>query len=84
MGLEKALAKRKGSLRLTACLKVVIFAETGFYKHLSRFNFTARSIRVCLFTNPPFRMCALKIEAAPVAGQTLLLKKTLRRKVSLA
>ena len=37
MGLEKALAKRKG-----------------------------------------FRMCALKIGAAPVAGQTLLLKKTLR------
>jgi hypothetical protein len=23
------MAKRKGSLRLTACLKVVIFAETG-------------------------------------------------------
>jgi hypothetical protein len=40
MGLERAMAKRKGSLRLTACLKVVIFAETGFYKHLSRFNFT--------------------------------------------
>jgi len=34
------VAKRKDSLRLTACLKVVIFAETGFYKHLSRFNFT--------------------------------------------
>jgi hypothetical protein len=40
MGLERAVAKRKGSLRLTACLRVVIFAETGFYKHLSRFNFT--------------------------------------------
>ena len=28
-------------------------------------------------------MCALKIEAAPVEGQALLPKKTLRRKVSL-
>jgi hypothetical protein len=28
-------------------------------------------------------MCAPKIEAAPVAGQALLPKKTLRRKVSL-
>jgi hypothetical protein len=29
MGWRGLLAKRKGSLRLTACLKVVIFVETG-------------------------------------------------------
>jgi hypothetical protein len=34
------MAKRKGWLGLIGCLKVVIFAKTGFYNHLSRFNFT--------------------------------------------
>ena len=53
MGWRGLLAKRKGSLRLTACLKVVIFAETGFYNHLSRFNFKrARSGFVFLQIHP--------------------------------
>jgi hypothetical protein len=81
MGCRGLLAKRKGSLRLTACLKVVIFAETGFYNHLSRFNF--KRARSGSFYKSTFSMCAPKIEAAPVAGQALLPKKTLRRKVSL-
>jgi hypothetical protein len=82
MGCRGLLAKRKGSLRLTACLKVVIFAETGFYKHLSRFNFN-RDRQGLSFYKSTLSMCAPKIEAAPVAGQALLPKKTLRRKVSL-
>jgi hypothetical protein len=40
MGSERAVAKRKGSLSLIGGLKVVIFAKTGFYNHLSKFNFT--------------------------------------------
>ena len=60
----------------------MIFAETGFYKHLSRFNFK-RDRQGLSFYKSTLSMCAPKIEAAPVAGQALLPKKTLRRKVSL-
>jgi hypothetical protein len=81
MGLERAVAKRKGSLRLIACLKIVIFAKTGFYKHLSRL--TLHAIDEGLFLQIHLSMCAPKIGAAPVAGQALLPKITLRCKVSL-
>jgi hypothetical protein len=62
--------------------KVVIFAKTGFYKHLR--GLTLRAIDEGLFFyGSTLSMCALKIGAVPVAGQALLPKKTLRRKVSL-
>jgi hypothetical protein len=57
------------------------FRENGFYNHLSMFNFT-RDRQGLSFYKSTLSMCAPKIVAAPVAGQALLPKKTLRRKVS--
>jgi hypothetical protein len=83
MGWRGLLAKRKGSLRLTACLKVVIFAETGVLQAPFEGLTLSALDQGLSFYKSTLSMCAPKIEAAPVAGQALLPKKTLRRKVSL-